>query len=67
MMEDTVGEKDALQDSTDTPWSYRWRLRCKLGLYPFQDGCIEDFEKVFENMVKVWSSSDFKGARSHAT
>ena len=37
--------------------------KCKLGVYPFHDGKYEDFEQVFESLIKVsrfyWKREEF--------
>ena len=33
------------------------RLQCSKGLYPFHDGAFEDFEPVFQNLIKVINSA----------
>ena len=32
-------------------WETKWQLPCKLSVYPFHDGKIEDFQPVFEKLI----------------
>jgi hypothetical protein len=33
-------------------WEQRWKLPCKLGVYPFHDGKFEDFEPIFQHLIQ---------------
>jgi len=33
-------------------WDSKWKYPCSKGLYPFHDGAFEDFEPVFQNLIK---------------
>ncbi len=32
-------------------WETKWQLPCKLSVYPFHDGKIEDFQPIFEKLI----------------
>ncbi|EAW14606.1 heptaketide hydrolyase ayg1 [Aspergillus clavatus NRRL 1] len=32
-------------------WESRWRFACQKSIYPFHDGCIEDFEPIFTKLI----------------
>ncbi|KAB8229403.1 heptaketide hydrolyase ayg1 [Aspergillus alliaceus] len=32
-------------------WETRWKFACKKGVYPFHDGCYEDFEPIFRKLI----------------
>ncbi|PVI00814.1 alpha/beta-hydrolase [Periconia macrospinosa] len=32
-------------------WETRWKFPCSLGVYPFHDGKLEDFETIFEYLI----------------
>lgn len=32
-------------------WGTKWQLPCKLSVYPFHDGKIEDFQPIFEKLI----------------
>lgn len=34
-------------------WETRWKLACEKSIYPFHDGCIEDFEHIFQYLIAV--------------
>lgn len=34
-------------------WETKWRKPCSLGIYPFTDGKLEDFEKVFTKLGEM--------------
>jgi Esterase FrsA-like len=40
------------QKSIKTLWETRWAFPCKLGVYPFHDGKLEDFTLIFEQLIK---------------
>ncbi|KAI9870508.1 MAG: hypothetical protein M1830_004143, partial [Pleopsidium flavum] len=52
-----LGEAFAIRskhhDSIKALWETKWRFPCVKGLYPFHDGSIADFDKVFEHLIKV--------------
>src|ERR1700760_3343787 len=39
------------QGSIKTLWETRWKFPCKLGVYPFHDGKLEDFEPIFDSLI----------------
>ena len=40
-------------DSVSLLWSDKWRPLCVAGIYPFFDGRVEDFDPVFETLVRL--------------
>lgn len=34
-------------------WETKWKFPCSKSLYPFHDGKFEDFEPIFEYLIKV--------------
>ena len=32
-------------------WETKWSFPCKLGVYPFHDGKLEDFQPIFEKLI----------------
>jgi hypothetical protein len=40
------------QGSIKTLWETRWKFPCKLGVYPFHDGKLEDFEPIFNTLIE---------------
>jgi FrsA-like alpha/beta hydrolase family protein len=40
------------QGSIKTLWETRWSFPCKLGVYPFHDGKLEDFAPIFDHLIK---------------
>ena len=42
----------AYHASISALWRDKWRLVCAHGIYPFTDGKVEDFDPVFEDLVR---------------
>ncbi|KAI9776534.1 MAG: hypothetical protein M1839_009515 [Geoglossum umbratile] len=40
------------QDSIKALWETKWKFPCTRGLYPFHDGAYEDFERIFDELIK---------------
>ncbi|KAF2101455.1 alpha/beta-hydrolase [Rhizodiscina lignyota] len=40
------------QGSIKTLWETRWKFPCTLGVYPFHDGKLEDFEPIFDFLIR---------------
>jgi len=40
-------------ESLEALWTTKWRLPCALGVYPFHDGKLQDFQPVFDHLIKV--------------
>lgn len=40
-------------DSVSALWRQKWRTPCSLGIYPFTDGKVEDFEPIFDELCKA--------------
>ncbi|KAL4892276.1 Alpha/Beta hydrolase protein [Aspergillus ambiguus] len=32
-------------------WETKWKFACEKAVYPFHDGCIEDFEPIFNDLI----------------
>ncbi|KAF9883866.1 hypothetical protein FE257_002709 [Aspergillus nanangensis] len=32
-------------------WETRWKFACEKSIYPFHDGCIEDFKPIFDKLI----------------
>jgi hypothetical protein len=43
----------AHHDSVSALWSQKWRTPCTRGIYPFTDGRVEDFDPIFDALVKM--------------
>ncbi|KAJ3136777.1 hypothetical protein HK100_001281 [Physocladia obscura] len=41
----------AHHSSVSKLWSTKWRYNCQTGIYPFEQGRVEDFDNVFKNLV----------------
>ncbi|KAK4554750.1 hypothetical protein LTR86_008252 [Recurvomyces mirabilis] len=39
-------------ESIDALWNKKWKFPCTRSLYPFHDGKLEDFEPIFESLIK---------------
>ncbi|OCT54442.1 pigment biosynthesis protein Ayg1 [Cladophialophora carrionii] len=39
-------------DGVKALWETKWKFPCSLGVYPFHDGKLEDFEPIFESLIK---------------
>ncbi|KAI9814565.1 MAG: hypothetical protein M1827_003120 [Pycnora praestabilis] len=39
-------------ESIKALWDTKWKFPCKIGVYPFHDGSLEDFEMVFDYLIK---------------
>ena len=35
------------------PASTKGRMQCEKSIYPFHDGCIDDFAPIFKNLIEV--------------
>ncbi|OJJ01842.1 hypothetical protein ASPVEDRAFT_652310 [Aspergillus versicolor CBS 583.65] len=46
--------------SIKTLWESRWKFVCQKSVYPFHDGCYEDFEPIFQKLI----SDDINDAES---
>ena len=44
-------------ESVSQLWSDKWRRPCQQGIYPFTDANIEDFEPIFEELVRLSNDS----------
>ena len=53
MMGDAFSMKAKHHQSMEALWTRKWRFPCSLSVYPFHDGKLEDFEKVFDRLIKV--------------
>ncbi len=40
-------------NSVSALWAQKWRTPCRLGIYPFTDADVEDFDPVFDELVKA--------------
>ena len=40
-------------DSVSALWNLKWRGPCAQGIYPFTDGKLEDFETVFQDLIRI--------------
>ena len=38
--------------SVSALWNKKWRWPCSMGIYPFVDGQVEDFDPIFEQLIK---------------
>lgn len=38
--------------SIKTLWETRWKFPCSLGVYPFHDGKLEDFQPIFDFLIR---------------
>ena len=52
-MGDAFTIKAKHHQSMEALWTSKWRFPCSLSVYPFHDGKVEDFEKVFDRLIKV--------------
>jgi hypothetical protein len=41
----------AHHESLKALWETKWKLPCKLSVYPFHDGKLEDFEPIFDKLI----------------
>jgi hypothetical protein len=41
----------AHHESLRALWETKWKLPCKLSVYPFHDGKLEDFEPIFDKLI----------------
>jgi pimeloyl-ACP methyl ester carboxylesterase len=39
-------------DSISSLWTTKWRYPCSIGIYPFTDGKLEDFEPIFQELIQ---------------
>ena len=39
-------------ESIDALWNKKWKFPCTKSLYPFHDGAFEDFEPIFDALIK---------------
>jgi hypothetical protein len=39
-------------EGVEALWRLKWQKRCSMGIYPFPDGKYEDFEKIFDVLIK---------------
>ncbi|KAF2638703.1 alpha/beta-hydrolase [Massarina eburnea CBS 473.64] len=45
-------EKDyGHSSSVKNLWETKWKMPCKMGVYPFHDGKYEDFEPIFNDLI----------------
>lgn len=44
-------------DSVAALWAGKWRVLCQHGIYPFTDGNIEDFEAIFDELIRMSDGS----------
>ncbi|KAK4182551.1 Alpha/Beta hydrolase protein [Podospora australis] len=65
-MGDSLANDDAsryhIRDALSTPavhhesfeklWETKWKIPCKMGVYPFMFGCIQDFEPVAQGIIE---------------
>src|ERR1700753_28261 len=54
------------QGSIKTLWETRWKFPCKLGVYPFHDGKLEDFEPIFNTLIAQNINDPYDDAFCHA-
>lgn len=47
-------------------WETKWRFPCEKGVYPFHDGKLEDFEPVFEYLIKNNINDGYSDAYTEA-
>jgi pimeloyl-ACP methyl ester carboxylesterase len=40
-------------DSVSALWREKWRRPCSLGIYPFTDGRLEDFDPIFAELIEI--------------
>lgn len=40
-------------DSISSLWNLKWRQLASLGVYPFHDGKVEDFEPIFRTLIQT--------------
>ncbi len=43
----------AFHDSVSALWTKKWRVLCQHSIYPFTDGNVEDFDPIFNELVRV--------------
>ncbi|KAK0716347.1 Alpha/Beta hydrolase protein [Lasiosphaeris hirsuta] len=49
---DALLKKAVHHESFEKLWETKWRAPCKMGLYPFMFGCIQDFEPIAQAIIK---------------
>ncbi|KAL2042547.1 hypothetical protein N7G274_005041 [Stereocaulon virgatum] len=52
MGEDAFNAKAVHHQGIKELWEAKWKFPCMKGVYPFHDGCYEDFAKVFDYLIK---------------
>lgn len=61
-VQSTAGTAGVLRDgfpsfahhaSVSALWAQKWRGPCAGGIYPFTDGTVEDFDRIFAELVRV--------------
>ena len=43
----------AYHESVSALWQQKWRPSCVHGVYPFSDGKVEDFDLIFEELIRL--------------
>ncbi|ORY09072.1 yellowish-green 1-like protein [Clohesyomyces aquaticus] len=56
------GKKGAHHESISALWNLKWKKRASLGIYPFMEGKLEDFEEVFAHFSEnnIYPPYDFE-------
>ncbi len=44
-------------DSVSALWAKKWRPPCQHGIYPFTDAKVEDFDPIFDELIKMSGDS----------
>ncbi|KAL8949671.1 MAG: hypothetical protein Q9222_004232 [Ikaeria aurantiellina] len=53
-------------ESIKALWETKWRFPCSIGVYPFHDGKLEDFEPVFNRLIKLNINDGYSDAYTSA-
>ena len=54
-VQSTINNSNTFQhhQSVSALWRKKWRTPASMGVYPFVDGKVEDFDPIFEELVKI--------------
>lgn len=55
MLGEAFAKRAKHHESIKALWETKWRYPCSIGVYPFHDGKLEDFEPVFKYLIEVLS------------
>ncbi|KAI4130155.1 MAG: hypothetical protein LQ338_001863 [Usnochroma carphineum] len=53
-------------ESIKALWETKWRFPCSIAVYPFHDGKLEDFEPVFNRLIKLNINDGYSDAYTEA-